>query len=275
MAISLFRHRVSPMTGVAYPGLALNALKGVWVRTSRVFVHYPEESDAVSVAEPLPKTIRQPHIGSVEYRDQTKAEVTADAVVHALGVCFGVIAGPILIAHVAMQGETSTTTAICVYVATLVAMFTCSAIYNLVPNQGPGEWLRRLDHSTIYLKIAGAYTPFAAVSIGGAVGTGLLSVIWGVAAVGVALKILFPRRFDNLSILLYLAMGWAGVMVGGDIASSIEFTPMILVAIAGLLYSTGVIFHLWRALPFQNAIWHVFVLAATAVLYVAMTLQFT
>ena len=210
----------------------------------------------------------------MEKRVQTRKEIAADAVVHALGVGFALIGGPILIGLVASHREPGSIAAVSIYVATLIAMFSLSASYNLLPFERAKGWLRRLDHSTIYLKIAGAYTPFAAISVGGIVGHGLLATVWGAAALGILLKLAFPRRFELLSLVLYLAMGWAAVVVAGDVAASVERETMTLIIIAGLLYTAGVAFHLWERLPYQNAIWHVFVLAASAVLYGAVALEF-
>ena len=205
----------------------------------------------------------------------TRQEIAADAVVHGLGVLFALIGGPILIGFVAAEGETGPIVAVSIYVATMIAMLSLSASYNLIPLPPAREWLRRLDHSTIYLKIAGAYTPFAGISIGGLGGSALLAGVWIAAAFGIALKLMFPRRFEALSLVLYLAMGWAAVVVGPDVAESIEGATLVLILVAGGLYSFGVVFHLWRGLRFQNAIWHVFVLAATAVLYAAIAVEFT
>ncbi len=203
-----------------------------------------------------------------------RAEIAADAIVHALGVGFALIGGPILIGLVAAEGDIWSVVAISVYVATLIAMFTASASYNLIPIESWKGWLRRLDHSTIYLKIAGAYTPFAAISIGGFVGKTLLATVWIVALTGLALKLLYPRRFEILSIILYLALGWAAVFVAGDVMKSLDSVALTLIVIAGGLYSLGIVFHLWEKLPFQNAIWHLMVLSATAVLYAAMAVEF-
>ena len=204
----------------------------------------------------------------------TKGEIAADAVVHGFGVMFALIAGPILIGLVSAHGEAATITAVSIYVATLIAMFSLSAGYNLIPIPAAKDWLRRLDHSTIYLKIAGAYTPFAAISIGGVVGWMLLGGVWAAAVLGIALKVLMPGRFDRFSLVLYLAMGWAAIAIGPDIAESVDRETLILLFVAGGLYTLGVVFHVWESLKFQNAIWHVFVLAATAVLYAAMAVEF-
>ena len=88
------------------------------------------------------------------------------------------------------------------------------------------------------------------------------------------MKLLYPRRFELLSIFLYLTLGWAAVFVAGDVARSVDSAALTLVLIAGGLYSVGVVFHLWEKLPFQNAIWHLMVLSATAVLYAAMAVEF-
>lgn len=208
------------------------------------------------------------------YTRYSRPELAADAVIHALGVGFALIGGPILIGYVAFRGEAGTVAAISVYVATLIAMFSASAGYNLIPTVNWKEWLRRLDHSAIYLKIAGAYTPFAAVSLGGGVGKILLISVWAAALSGLALKVLYPRRFEILSIFLYLALGWAAVWVAGDIAASLKGATMTLILVAGGLYSVGVVFHLWTSLPFQNAIWHALVLAGTATIYAAMAVEF-
>lgn len=210
----------------------------------------------------------------MESRPYTRPEIAADAAVHALGVAFALIGGPILIGFVAANGGAAPIVAVSIYVATLIAMLAMSASYNLIPFARAKDWLRRLDHSTIYLMIAGAYTPFAAVSLGGPVGLGLLAAVWGAAVVGIWLKLRYPRRFELLSLILYLAMGWAAVVVAGDVAASISDATMALIVISGALYSLGVVFHVWRNLPFQNAIWHVFVLAATAVMYAAMAVEF-
>lgn len=207
-------------------------------------------------------------------RPLSRSEIAADAAVHALGVAFALIGGPILIGLVAAGGEAAPIVAVSIYVATLLAMLAMSASYNLIPVEPAKDWLRRLDHSTIYLMIAGAYTPFASVSVGGPVGLGLLTVVWGAALIGIWLKIVYPRRFDLLSIGLYLAMGWAAIFVAGDVVAAVEPATMTLILIAGGFYSLGVVFHLWTALPYQNAIWHVFVLVATVILYAAMAVEF-
>lgn len=135
----------------------------------------------------------------------------------------------------------------------------------------PAQWLlRRFDHSAIYVLIAATYTPFV-IQIGDkTIATLLLSGIWSVAAIGIVLKLVWPGRFDRVSVGLYLAMGWSGLAAYDAVASALPPFTLTLIAIGGVLYTLGVIFHAWQRLRFQNAIWHGFVLTAAGCHYVAV-----
>lgn len=211
----------------------------------------------------------------MEFPSYTRTEFWADAAVHLLGLAFVLIAGPILIGFVAAEGETGTIIAISIYVASLLAMIVASASYNLAPVGTPKQWLRRLDHSAIYIKIAGAYTPFAMLSLSGGTGYRLLIGVWLAAMSGVLVKLFWPRRFRLFTLSLYLAMGWAAAPLAAEVAASVQPTTWMLVLVAGALYTLGLPFHLWERLPYQNAIWHGFVLVATATLYAAIVVEFT
>ncbi len=198
----------------------------------------------------------------------TPREILADGIVHGLGVALGLAGAITLIltavsAHLAL-GEQA---AVVVYALALVAMLGVSATYNLYP-VSPRKWLlRRADHALIYLMIAGTYTPLVALVGSGPMAYGLLAVIWIVALVGILVKLLLPGRFDRLSIALYLILGWSGLLAYESVITALQPTALYLLAIGGVLYSVGVVFHVWRTLPFQNAIWHAFVLLAAACHY--------
>jgi hemolysin III len=149
-------------------------------------------------------------------------------------------------------------------------MLGMSATYNLWP-VSPAKWLlRRFDHSAIYVLIAATYTPFLVEMNDRVVGIALLVGVWMVAVAGIALKVFLPGRFDKLSVGLYLALGWSGVIAYDSIAASLPDSVLWLIAVGGILYSLGVIFHAWERLRFQNAIWHSFVLLAAACHYTAV-----
>lgn len=198
-----------------------------------------------------------------------RAELWADGIVHAIGIALGVSGVAVLIGHLVAASALADLLPVSIYSAALLAVLIISAVYNMWP-VSPAKWLmRRFDHSAIYVLIAGTYTPFLMKLGESATAQGLLAVVWLVAIAGIALKVALPGRYDRLSILLYLAMGWSGVVLWESIAT-LPATALWLMLAGGLLYSVGVIFHIWESLPFQNAIWHAFVLAASGCFYGAV-----
>ena len=131
------------------------------------------------------------------------------------------------------------------------------------------DWLRRFDHAAIFAMIAGTYTPFTTL-LDGAWSTPLTAVIWSVAAIGIALKLWQPRRIEAISVALYLGLGWIGLIALHPFMEALDTATLALLATGGILYSVGVVFHLWRRLPYHNAIWHGFVLVAAGLHYCAI-----
>lgn len=156
-----------------------------------------------------------------------------------------------------------------VYSIGLVGMFAASAAYNLVSHVGVKEILRRLDHAAIFVMIAGSYTPFALV-VGGRAGHTLLGAVWAIAAVGVAIKLRYPRRFDKLSVLLYLSQGWIVLLALDSITAALSNRALSLLVAGGVVYTVGVAFHLMERLLFHNVIWHIFVLGGAACQFAAI-----
>ena len=160
--------------------------------------------------------------------------------------------------------------AVSIYVTGLLVMLVLSATYNLWP-VSPAKWvLRRFDHSAIYVLIAATYTPIIMELKDNLLAIVLLAGVWCLAIVGILLKLLLPGRFDRLSTGLYLAMGWSGVMLYDHVTAALPMTALWFIAVGGVLYSLGVVFHAWQRLRFQNAIWHCFVLLGAACHYTAV-----
>ncbi len=203
----------------------------------------------------------------------SRAERLADAVIHVSGVVAALIAAPVLVTLAAVwHGDAATIAAAAVYGVSMIAMFGCSALYHLIPATNWRWLLRRLDHAAIYVKIAGTYTPFA-VLLAGRDAVWILGGIWTAAALGVVLKLLAPHRFERASLVLYLAMGWAIVGVGGPILDALTPAALTLMISGGVLYTGGVVFFLWERLRFHNAIWHLMVLAASFVFYAGVLVE--
>jgi hemolysin III len=158
---------------------------------------------------------------------------------------------------------------VAVYCVGLLGMFAASAAYNLVPRHDLKEMLRRLDHAAIFVMIAGSYTPFAIVA-GGSAGRALLIAVWAIAAAGVAVKLRFPRRFDKLSVLLYLAQGWIVLLALDPMIAALPAHALWLLLAGGIIYTLGVAFHLMEWMRFHNVFWHIFVLGGAACQFVAI-----
>jgi len=203
-------------------------------------------------------------------RDYDRAEIAVDGVVHAVGLVLGVTGAAVLIAFAARMPGTGDLPVSIVYVSALLAMLGFSAAYNLWPVSRIKWLLRRFDHAAIYLLIAATYTPFIAQTKLELSAVGLLLGVWFLTVVGIVLKLALPGRFDRLSIVLYLLLGWSGIIAYEPLATTLPPSALWLIAAGGIVYSTGIVFHLWDGLRFQNAIWHGFVLIAAVCHYTAV-----
>jgi len=201
---------------------------------------------------------------SREQRPFTIAEVVVDAVVHVLGLIGAIAAGSILLTLALMHTAPEAFPALVVYVATLVVVLGVSLAYNVWPVSPIKMHLARFDQAAIFLFIAGTYTPFLAVIGGTRAGAIMMSLVWGASLIGVALKLIVPQRFGRLAILLYLAIGWSGILVFQRLAEELPPSTLWLLLAGGVTYSAGIGFHLWEKLKFQNALWHVFVVAGAS-----------
>lgn len=202
----------------------------------------------------------------------TLAERRSDAAVHFAGVLFALVAVPTLVLLSARwSGDRLTIAAAAIYGFSLIAMVCCSAAYHMTPLPAWKDTLRRVDQSAIYVKIAGTYTPFAVLT-GSHAGYFLIG-LWGAAMLGASLIVLSPGRVRWLSLALYLAMGWAGMLVGSSMLGALAPAAYALILTGGGLYTFGLIFFLWEQLPFHNTIWHMMVLTASAIVYAAVVIE--
>jgi hemolysin III len=200
-----------------------------------------------------------------------KCERLADGAIHLLGIA----------ASVGAAAALATLTVVCalpalsavslgIYGAGVAAVFCCSAAYHLTREGRAKALLRRFDHAAIYVKIAATYTPFAMVPIGGATGLRVLGVVWSITVLGAAAKLFLPGRLVVTSYVLYLSQGWTILAVWEPFSAAVSTRVMALLAVGGILYTGGVIFHLWQRLRFHNAIWHAMVLAASTCHFAAV-----
>ncbi len=201
---------------------------------------------------------------SREHRPFSPAELVADGIVHVLGLTVAIAAGSVLLAFAILQTAPEAVPALVVYVGSLVTVLGVSLAYNMWPVSPIKKVLAYFDQAAIFLFIAGSYTPFLAAIGGTTTGVLMTTFVWGASLVGVALKLIVPERFGRLAIVLYLAIGWSGVLVFQSLAQSLPHTTLYLVLAGGVTYSLGIVFHLWERLKFQNALWHVFVVVGAS-----------
>lgn len=205
-------------------------------------------------------------------RHHSSGERWLDAIVHGVAILAALAGGCTLVVIVSWQDHVLKLAAMATYVAGLLAMLVASAAYNLSPQAKDRALLRSLDHAAIFLMIGGTYTPFLTQLPSLALAAAMTVIIWLACLVGIAIKLLRPRLFERLSVGLYLALGWSGLLVLGPLMSRLPVSSFIGLVAGGLLYSIGVLFHISHRLKYQNAIWHIFVVSAASCHYVAILL---
>jgi hemolysin III len=197
-------------------------------------------------------------------------ELVADGFVHALAIVAGLIAFGVLINHAVSRGAVSDAFAFGAYAAGFFLLFGFSCAYNMAPPSNLKWILRRFDHASIYLMIAGTYTALLSQLPAGIFTWSLAIFVWVVALGGAAVKVFLPGRYDRASLFVYLALGWVGVVAAKSLFDNLPSATLVLTVIGGLFYSVGVLFYRWHTLKFQNAIWHGFVAVAAGCQYAAI-----
>jgi hemolysin III len=201
-----------------------------------------------------------------------RGEEIASAITHGLGTAASITGLAVLAAVAATRGDAWHVVSVSIFGATLVLLYAASTLYHGLPLGRAKAVFRVLDHSAIYLLIAGTYTPFALVSLRGPWGWSVLGVIWGCAVVGILLRTTLGARWPVARVILYVAMGWAGVVAIRPMIAAVPASGLALVALGGLAYTLGIVFYGWRRLPYHHAVWHLFVLAGSALHYFAVLL---
>lgn len=192
-------------------------------------------------------------------RIQTLFEEKLNAATHAIGALFGVVALILLIIF-DNQKNTWSLFSVIVYGISIIVLFTASTLYHSVKGEKWKHYFRVIDHISIYLLIAGTYTPVLLIALYTSLGCTLFFVIWGIAVFGVILKLFFTGRFEVFSILLYLVMGWLIVFDYANLSDAIGSRGLLFLFGGGVSYTVGVIFYAIEKIPFNHVIWHLFVL---------------
>jgi len=169
----------------------------------------------------------------------------------------------VLVAFASINGSPVLITSCAIFGGTLIFAYSSSTLYHAITNEKVKRIFRQFDHAAIYLLIAGTYTPIVLVLLDKTWGWTIFTIIWTTAIVGVILKFICPQRFKKLSVALYLIMGWFVVIAIKQLMLNMESGGLWLMLIGGVFYSVGVIFYVWKSLPYNHAIWHLFVLGGS------------
>lgn len=208
-------------------------------------------------------------IESFDYK--TWKEELWNAITHGIGFLASIPALIVLILTGIQNGSALQITTFSIFGASVILLFLMSTLLHSMPEKYK-RFFAILDHSSIYILIAGTYTPFLLIAIGGTLGIVLLSIIWSLAILGVAFKCFFINRFEILSLIFYIGMGWLIIFAIKPIYVYLGFNGFALLLAGGLFYTIGAIFYAWRSLPYNHMIWHLFVLAGCASMYACVYL---
>ncbi len=190
-------------------------------------------------------------------------EEIANGVTHGVGIIFAIVALVVLTAYAGSSGSARLIVGCSIFGATLVFLYMASTLYHTIRPPRAKSVLRILDHSAIFLLIAGTYTPFTLVSLHGPWGWSLFGLIWGLTILGITLQFSLFRRYAFLRVVLYVAMGWLAIVAIKPLVLSVPLVGFLLLIAGGVAYTAGIIFYIWHRLPYHHAIWHVFVLVGS------------
>ena len=203
-------------------------------------------------------------------RPQSLGEEIANSVSHGVGLLLAVAAFPVLVIAALPRGNLSEIAGATVFATTVVLLYVTSTLFHAFPQSRAKRVFQVLDHSAIYLLIAGTYTPFTLGVLHGAWGWTLFGLVWGMAAVGIVLKAVGGIRYNMVSTLVYVAMGWLVVIAADTVWALVPGWGIFWLLAGGIAYTAGAIFFLAERIRFFHFVWHLFVIAGTACHFVAV-----
>jgi len=207
---------------------------------------------------------------NIDISHYTPREEVANSITHGIGIVFGIGALVIMDVFAALFGDAWHVVSCSIFGATLIILYTASTLYHSIPLPKPKMLFRIIDHSAIFLLIAGTYTPFTLVSLRGPWGWSLFGAVWGIALLGVVFQVFLLRRWPLFSVGLYVGMGLIILIAIKPLLAALSPTGLQLLVAGGAAYIVGLIFYGWNRLPYSHAVWHIFVLAGSALHFLAV-----
>ena len=204
------------------------------------------------------------------YRELRAGEEIVNSITHGIGTLLSIVALVVLIMVAGNQDDTLQLVSFSIYGSTLILMYLSSTLYHSSSSPRIKNLFARFDHVSIFLLIAGTYTPILLINIRGIWGWSLFGVIWGIALTGAVIRAIYLTRFRKLMVAVYLLMGWLFLLAGKQVYLSLPTISVTFLILGGVAYSVGVIFYMWRNLPYGHGIWHLFVLAGSVLHFFAI-----
>lgn len=201
----------------------------------------------------------------------TRREEIANSITHGIGAALSVVGLIVLVILAVIYGDVWRVVSFSIYGGSLILLYLASTLYHSLHHPKVKKVLRRFDHAAIYVLIAGTYTPFLLVSMRGSLGWPLFILIWGMAAAGIVWKMFFLGKLEILATIIYILMGWMCVFLFKDMMAAIPPLGVTMLVAGGIVYTAGVIFYAWEKLPYNHAIWHLFVLGGSICHFAAIS----
>ncbi len=195
---------------------------------------------------------------------QSLGEEIANSITHGIGAALATAALTILVVFASLKGDAWQIVSFAIYGTSLVLMYTSSTLYHAFTNKKAKRYFRIMDHSSIFLLIAGTYTPITLLALRDTGwGWTIFGLIWGMAILGILFKFLFYGKLEKLSIVFYVLMGWLAIIAIKPMLANLPTGLLIWIAVGGLSYTLGIIFYAWTKFPYSHSIWHLFVLGGS------------
>ena len=204
--------------------------------------------------------------------DFSLVEEVWHSITHGVGFILSIVALSILVAFASIKGSVIAIVSVAIYGATLIILYGSSTLYHAITHTKVKRLMQKFDHSAIYFLIAGTYTPLLLVAIGGVEGWTIFAIEWSIAIVGITLKFLYPSRFELLSLVAYVVMGWLIVVILDTFKNSIDPVGFWLVVAGGVAYTGGIIFYVKDHINYFHTIWHLFVMLGSVLHFFAVLL---
>lgn len=193
----------------------------------------------------------------------TVGEEIFNAVTHGVGAAISIAACVLMIIKAAIGGSPIQIVSVSIFGASMIVLYTISTLYHSLTNKKAKKVFQILDHCSIFILIAGTYTPYTLVAMKGALGWSIFGILWGVTVIGVILNALGMEKFKHLSMVLYIVMGWCVVFVVKPVYEHIGFWGFLLLLGGGIFYTVGIIFYTKNKIRYMHSIWHIFVVLGT------------